>query len=110
MPVPRRMRRGGLLGVPAGIERRPTPAAWARERVFDVAGGDAGSCGFGGGASEGLGEGVDLVVVGAEWEPGGFFDQVLDPGRGAGAVVVGVVGVGCAGQVDVSGFDLGADG
>ena len=78
--------------------------------VFDVADGEADGCGLGGGAAEGLGEGVDLVVVGAEWEDGGFFYEVLDPGWRAGAVVVGVVGVGGAGEVHVSGFDLGADG
>ena len=57
-----------------------------------------------------MGERVDLVGVGAVWEHGRLFDQVLNPGGGVGAVVVCVIGVWGAGEVHVSGFDLGADG
>src|SRR3954447_5947294 len=91
MPVPETRVYGPRRAIrgTSGIERRrpePSPAAGAAVGAFDLADGEGDGCGCGGGAAEGLGEGVDLVVVGAEWEDGGFFDQVLDPGWSAGAV------------------------
>jgi hypothetical protein len=55
------------------------------------------------GPSDGLAEGVDLVVVAAVGEGGCFFDQVCDP---VGCLVAGgAVGDGVAGDVDVAAFE-----
>ena len=55
------------------------------------------------GPVDGLAEGVDLVVVFAVGEGGGFLDQVCDP---VGCVVAGGgVGGGVAGEVDVAALE-----